>query len=216
MRRRTSASSELLGIHPGQVIRSRRQWLGWKAVELARRAEVDPRTINAIEKERIKTPSLKNLVSLAHALDISVASLFSAPDPQENKIFLNGNQKGNHTLAFSKAGFRVICYSPMIPDLFVGKVILSLGTHVGHERLPTQGMIFAQPIIGKLRITFDGEEFLVREGSYVFFDGRFPHSYSNPELRESTFLLVTAPSFLSSGNVVTAHHYSSTFKKGRS
>ena len=64
-----------LSIAPGQAIRARREILGWRAVELARRSGVNPRTLDAIEKGRIESPSLRNLGAIARALGISVATL---------------------------------------------------------------------------------------------------------------------------------------------
>ena len=185
--------------HPGLVIRERRQLLGWKSVDLAKRSGVNPRTVNAIEKGRIQTPSLKNLESISRVLGISLASLFSNSGENNGAAFFSAGQKGHHTLDFKKDGFRVICYTPLVPlvsDVFVGKVIMRSETEVKHETLPTRGMVFAQAIIGRLGLRFDGTEHLIKEGNYVFFDGRFPHTFLNPQLREATFLLVTTPSFL--------------------
>ncbi len=187
------------GIVPGQAIKYRRELLGWRAIELARRSGVNPRTLDAIEKGRIESPSLRNLEVIANALGVSVASFFAGTDPKSgDRIFIGGNQKGQHTLEFPKEGFRVICYTPLVPNFFVGKVILKPETHIKHQAFQTSGMIFAQAIMGKLSINFDGKDHLIREGNYAFFDGCFPHSYYNPQFKESTFLLVTSPSFLSS------------------
>ena len=185
-----------IGVAPGQVIRSRRELLGWKAIELSRRSGVNPRTLDAVEKGRIETPSLKNLESIASALGISLAALFSTVQSETDRVFVGGNQKGQQTLEFQKGGFRVVCYTPLIPQLFIGKVIVKGETRIEHRTLPTVGIIFAQTIMGKLSVGFDGKDYLVREGNYVLFDGHFPHSYYNPEPKESTFLLATTPSFL--------------------
>ena len=189
-------SNEAL-INPGRVIRDRRKVLGFKAIEVARTAGVNPRTLDAIEKERIKTPSLPILASLAELLGISVASLFSDTRPQAKQVFHLGDQKGLHTLEFPRNGFRVMCYTPLARDCFIGKVVVNAETRIAHEVFPTSGTIFVQPIIGKLSVQFDGTDHLIREGNYAFFDGHFPHSYFNPQLKESSFLIVTVPSFLS-------------------
>ena len=186
-------------IVPGQSIKHKRELLGWRAIELARRSGINPRTLDAIEKGRIETPSLRSLEAIARALGVSVASFFAGAEPSKgDQIFIGGNQKGQHTLEFPKEGFRVVCYTPLIPNLFVGKVIFKAETRIEHQTLPTSGMIFAQAIIGKLSINFDGKDHLIREGNYAFFDGCFPHSYYNPQLKESTFLLIASPSFLTS------------------
>ncbi len=185
---------------PGQAIRRRREMLGWKAIELSRKSGVNPRTLDAIEKGRIESPSLRNLESLARTLGISTASLFSNHETDPDRFFLGGNQKGQHTLEFQKFGFRLVCYTPLVHQFFVGKVILKGETKIEHKTLPTSGMIMAQVIMGKLSVHFEGKEHLIREGNYAFFDGCFPHYFYNPQYKECTFLLVTAPSFLTLGN----------------
>lgn len=186
-----------LNIFPGAAIRKKRELLGWKAIELAKRSGLNPRTLDAIEKGRIESPSLRNLDAVAKTLGISVAALFAEVKAESASLFIGGNQKGLHALEFPKDVFRVVCYAPLIPHFFVGKVIVKGETRIEHRMLPTSGMIFIQTIMGKISVQLEGKEHLVREGSYAFFDGCFPHSFYNPQYKESTFLLITAPSFLS-------------------
>lgn len=181
---------------PGQAIRQTRESLGWRAVELSRRSGVNPRTLDAIEKGRIRSPSLHNLKSLTNALGVSMASLFT-DECESERFFLGGNQKGQHILEFQKQGFRIVCYTPMVPHFFAGKVILKPETKIEHTTLPTSGMILVQVIMGKLAVHFEGKEHVIKEGNYGFFDGCFHHYFRNPHSKECTFLLVTAPSFLS-------------------
>ena len=190
------AQKKKIGISPGHMVRKRREILGWKGVELARRSGIDPRTLDAIEKGRIESPSVRNLQALAKALGISVAAIFAEEQSEAERIFIGGNQKGHHTLEFQKDGFRLVCHTPLVPNLFVGKVILKGEAHIEPQKLPTSGIIFVQAILGKFVLHFEGKDHLIHEGNYAFFDGHFPHHFSNPHYKESTFLLITAPSFL--------------------
>jgi DNA-binding XRE family transcriptional regulator len=186
-------------VFPGSVIRMRREEVGLKSKELARRSGVNPITLSAIELGRIQSPSLKHLGSIANALGISMASLFTRAQDDPKKAFLLGNQKGEHLLSFPKKGVKVVCYTPMVYQLFVGKVILSGGKRIDQKVFPTTGMLYVQPILGKLNIDFDGSAYLIREGNYAFLDGSFPHAFSNPAAsREASFLLVSTPSFIAS------------------
>lgn len=189
-------SRRMVLMRPGQVISERRKCLGLRIVELAKKANVKSGTLDAIEKGRIQMPSLPMLQALARALGVSVASFFSGVKPEAKESFQMGNQKGFQTVEFQKHGFRIVCYTPLIPDIFVGKVIMGAGIRVTHALLPTSGMIFVQSVIGKLLVQFDGTDYLVREGNHAFFDGNFPHAFHNPQPKESSFLLVTAPSFM--------------------
>lgn len=185
-------------VAPGLVIRTKREGLGWKGVELARRSGLNPRTLDAIEKGRIESPSLKNLEAVAHALGISVAALFVENKTEGDGFFIGGNQKGQHTIEFPKAGFRIVSYTPIVPNLFIGKVIVKGETRIEHRILPTAGTIFVQAIMGKISIHFEGKDYLIREGNYAFFEGCFQHYFYNSHYKESTFFLITSPSFLSS------------------
>jgi XRE family transcriptional regulator, regulator of sulfur utilization len=187
-----------IDIDPGHVIRQKREQLGFKGVELAKRAGINPGTLDAIEKGRIKSPSLKNLNSIACAMNISMAALFVNNTSGDGELFVGGNQKGQHTIEFPKEGLRIVSYVPIVPTYFIGKVIIKGETRIEHKTLPTSGMIFVQTIMGKISIEFEGKDYLIREGNYVFFDGCFQHSFYNPHYKESTFLLVSSPSFLSS------------------
>jgi transcriptional regulator with XRE-family HTH domain len=188
--------TEAASVAPGKVIRERRVLAGWKAVDLARRARINPRTLNAIEMGRIEMPSLRHLCSASEALGISVASLFADRSTDSDDSFLLGDQKGIQTAIFHKSGFQLVSYTPLVRQLFVGKVILKGHAKIDQRTLPVSGRAFAQPLIGKVTVRFDGKDHLVREGSYVFLDGAFPHSYHNPGQRDCSFLLVTSPSFM--------------------
>ena len=189
-------------IAPGQVIRRKRESLGLKGAELARKSGLNPRTLDAIEKGRIESPSLKNLEFVASALGISVAALFVENKVENDGLFIGGNQKGQHTIEFPKDGFRVVCFIPLVTSFFVGKVIVKGETRIERRAFPTVGLIFVQTIMGKMSVNFEGKDYLIREGNYAFFDGSFQHSFHNPHYKESTFLLVTAPSFLSSNSEI--------------
>lgn len=187
-------------IRPGRVIAERRRRMGLKAIELSRLSGVDPRTLDAIEKERVKMPSLTTLEPLVRVLGISVASLFSDGRPQVKRMFHQGGQKGLHTLEFPKDGFRVICYTPLVPDMFVGKVIIEGEKRIASHALPVSGSVFVQVLIGRLLVAIGDSEYSIREGNYAFFDGNVPHHYLNPQSKDNSFLLVTIPSFLSREN----------------
>jgi len=52
---------------------------GLKAVELARRASIDPRTLSAIETGRNTAPSSTTLRKIADALGVDIRDLWAAP-----------------------------------------------------------------------------------------------------------------------------------------
>ncbi|OGW79616.1 MAG: hypothetical protein A3G33_07425 [Omnitrophica bacterium RIFCSPLOWO2_12_FULL_44_17] len=187
-------------INPGDVIRRRRLALELREIDLAKAAGIQPGTLDAIEKGRVKNPSVSFLCSIAQALGISVASLFSEIEEGRDHRIFTGNQKGVHVLEFPKNGARIICYTPIEAGYFVGKVLLRPGAKIERKLLATKGHCFAQSIIGKLILEFDKKEYVVKEGDYVCFEGQFPYSFNNSQMKETSFLLITIPSFLAAGS----------------
>jgi len=60
-----------------ESIRRERLAAGMKAVDLARAAGIDPRTLSALETGAAKNPTLNTLESIARVLRIPVARLLS-------------------------------------------------------------------------------------------------------------------------------------------
>ena len=65
------------------------------AIGVCRRArDLDPRTLNALEKGRIKNPSVKTLQSVSRGLEVSVSDLFRQAEMHIDRNFYFGSQKG--------------------------------------------------------------------------------------------------------------------------
>lgn len=180
----------------GSAVRRLRQERGQRAVQIAKSAGMDPRTFAAIEAGRIKNPSLGNLASIAHALGISIAQVFlNAESGDECGIYF-GNQKGEYTCEFAELGFRLISFTPMIRDFFIGKMVLGGRAEVKFESFASSHQIFFQIMMGNLFLTVGGKGFHAKEGDHLLFNGLLPYSLTNDSIKECSFLLVTAPSFL--------------------
>lgn len=65
-------------VRMGELIRERRQCLGLKQVELARRAGLDPSYVAGVEVGRIQLPDPPKLARIADALEMDVGELLSA------------------------------------------------------------------------------------------------------------------------------------------
>lgn len=157
---------------------------------------LDPKTLNAIEKGRIKTPSIQTLQALAEGFKITVGDLFRQAELKFDRNLYLGNQKGVYQIDFHNSGIRVVSFTPFVKDFFCGKV--SLGSHkcldrqVLHHPLP----IYMSVLVGRIEANVEGKEFSLKEGDNLFFNGILSHSFYNPLEREAVFLLVTAPSFM--------------------
>lgn len=184
-------------IEIGPVIREFRKNQGRTACELARSSGIDPRTYGAIETGRIKNPSLGNLRSIAKALNVTTASFFlAAEENAENSILCFGGQKGEFTLDFRAKGFRLISLIPLIPDFFIGRMVLSANARLVEPGGNKNGRVFLQCVLGRFVVKVLGEEFVLNEGNHLMLNGSIPHIFENPSLYDATFVLVTVPSFL--------------------
>jgi DNA-binding XRE family transcriptional regulator len=185
--------------HPGSMIVDQRTRLGLSSTDLARKTRINVKTIHAIEHYRIKNPSIKNLLTIADALETSVAALFSGQVAKRRDLFYAGGQKGHRLIDFKPEGCRVVAYTPLTKDLFVGRVMIRGHKTLNFTQTRRTGKIFAQTILGRICLRMGGHDHVMKEGSYVVFDGSLEHEFINPQGRESSFFLATTPSFLARG-----------------
>ncbi|PIQ87436.1 MAG: hypothetical protein COV74_00760 [Candidatus Omnitrophica bacterium CG11_big_fil_rev_8_21_14_0_20_45_26] len=182
--------------HIGAAMRVLRQRRGQKAVELAKSAGLDPRTYAAIEKGRIKNPSLQNIEAIARALDITPSELFSQHTTQQPDNLFIGTQKGEFTLDYEERGFRIISFTPPHPSFFVGKVLMHQGARLDAGIFPMEGHLFIQIVFGKLALSVNRQEFFLKEGNTLLINSKLPYAFFNPHIRETSFLLTSVPSFI--------------------
>ncbi len=182
----------------GITIRSYRKKQGKSAVDLAKDAGIDPRTLAAIESGRIKNPSIQKIQAVAKALGISPAEFFYTAEAKNSKSTYHGSQKGEFYIDATEQGYRIISFIPIIPDFFAGKVILRDGGKLSREHLRPGGRVFIQVIFGKLTVEVCERQYSLKEGSHFLLDGQIPYEFQNHSAKECSFLLFTTPSFLGS------------------
>lgn len=166
-------------------------------VELCRRAgDLDPRTLTAIEKGRIKNPTIKTLQSLARGLGVTVSDLFRSVEMEFEQNYCVGTPKGAFLLDFSKKGLKIVSFTPLIRDFFCGKLILGPKVKITDTLMDHPFPIFISVLVGSLEITVDNQTTLLKEGDNIFFHGVLEHTFANPLHRETSLLMLMAPSFL--------------------
>lgn len=158
--------------------------------------DLDPKTLNAIEKGRIKNPSVQTLQSVAAGLGITVGDLFKQAELKFDRNLYAGNQKGVYQIDFHHSGIRVVSFTPFVKDFFCGKVILASHKRLDHNLLHHPLPIYLSVLVGRIEANVEGKQLSLREGDNLFFNGILSHSFYNPLEREAVFLLVTAPSFV--------------------
>ncbi len=179
------------------VIRRLREEKRLSGIELCKRArDLDPKTLSAVEKGRIKNPSIKTLHLIARGLEVSVSDLFRQQEMRLDRHLYLGSQKGAYQVEFPSFGVKIVSFTPLIREFFCGKVILGSRRRLGETFFTRPLPVYISVIVGRLEGEIEGKVVSLREGENLFFNGILAHSFYNPLEREAIFLMVTAPSFL--------------------
>jgi len=109
-----------------RTIRDLRSRKGLSGIDLCRRAgDLDAKTLTAVEKGRIRNPSIKTLLSVARGLGVTVGDLFHQAEIRLDRNLYSGSQKGAFQMEFPQWGVRIVSFTPLIHDFFCGKLILA-------------------------------------------------------------------------------------------
>lgn len=180
----------------GETIRFLRVQRNMRSVDLCREAgDLDPRTLNALEKGRINNPTVKTLESVARGLGVTIGDLFRETETKLEHYFYQGSQKGAYQVNFPAAGVKAVSFTPLMDNFFCGKLILGAKRRLEETLLKHPFPIYASTLVGKVEIEVEQKELTLREGESVFFNGILRHSFYNPLRRESVLMIITAPSF---------------------
>ncbi len=180
-----------------KTIRSLRIQKGLSGVELCRFAgDLDPKTLTAVEKGRIKNPSIKTLLSISRGLNIPVGNIFKQTEMELERNLYVGSQKGAFSMDFPAWGVRLVSFTPFIKDFFYGKILIGPRRKMDKTFLKHPLPFFVSGLVGRTEVQIEGQKFSLKTGENLFFNGALSHSFYNPLHRESVLLLVTAPSFI--------------------
>jgi len=181
----------------GPVLRSLREERKLSGVALCRQAGgLDPRLLNAMEKGRIKNPSIQTLSRIARVLNVTLADFFTIAEARRADSFAVGSQRGHFSMEFPSFGARMVSFTPFTKDFFCGKIFLGAKKKFDQKMLKHPRPQFVSVMLGQFMIEAGDKKIQLREGQNLFFNGALNHTISNPLHRESVLMLMTAPSFL--------------------
>jgi transcriptional regulator with XRE-family HTH domain len=187
-------------IRVGAVVRRLREETHLSAAELCRRSgAIDPRTLSAVEKGRIRNPSVETLQAIAKGLGCLVRDLFTEAELGQGESFVVGSQKGVFKIEFPRLGIKVVSATPVVGDFFCGKLILEPLRGVEGELPWGSHPLFFEVVMGKIEFEIEGRKMVLREGENLFLRGGLHHAIRNPLNRESAVWVVTAPSLFRGG-----------------
>jgi len=181
----------------GPLIRALREEKKISGAELCRQAGgLDPRLLNALEKGRIKNPSIQTLSRIARVLTVTLADFFTIAEARREDAFATGSQRGHFTMEFPAFGARMVSFTPFIKEFFCGKIFLGAKKKFDQKMLKHPRPQFISVMLGQFIVQAGDKKVHLREGQNLFFNGALSHTITNPLHRESVLMLMTAPSFL--------------------
>jgi len=186
----------------GKIVRRLREEKGLSGVELCRRGKgIDPKTLVALEKGRIRNPSVTTLEALAKGFEMTVSDLFRQAEFDQRDYFSLGSQKGACKIELSSQGIQLISFTPLMEKLFCGKMILEGQKRFDEKLLGEGGAFFIMTLIGQFEGQVEGRKVVLKEGDNLYFYGGMKFHIANALQRNSTLLVVAAPSFLKAQRV---------------
>ncbi len=181
----------------GQVVRRLREEKGLSGVELCRRGKgIGPKTLTALERGRIRNPSIATLEALARGLGMTVSDIFRQAEFDRRDYFSLGSQKGLYKIDLPAQGVQLVSFTPLLEELFCGKMILEGQKRFDEKLFANEGAFFIMILIGQIEGEVEGRKVILKEGDNLYFYGGMKFYLLNALQRHSTMLLVSAPSLL--------------------
>ena len=173
-----------------------REKRGWSQQHLALQAGVKLATLSAIETGRTLNPSPERVEQIATALEIPHACLFEDMNVINN--FFKGDLTGFVEFQFKTMGLKLISYTPLMKDIFIGKAVLRPKSKIDFNNFPKLTLCFLEVIAGKLQTTLRNESFFITEGENLTLSSLKNHALVNPyQMKDTSFLIVSRPSLIS-------------------
>ncbi len=181
----------------GPVIRAIRENKRLSAAEVCRRAgSLNARLLCAIEKNRVRNPSIPTLFSVAKGLGVSLGELFTALEIKQDEPIHSGTQKGAFSMELPAWGVRIVSFTPRAKPFFYGKFFLGPRKKFDQTMLKHSYPIFFLALQGRFDVKIGDRSWVLKEGENIFFNAALAHTVTNALQRESALLVTTAPSFL--------------------
>lgn len=157
---------------------------------------IDAKTLTALEKGRIRNPSIATLEALAKGFGMTVSDLFRKAEFDQRDYFSLGSQKGLFKIDLASQGIQLISFTPLTEDLFCGKMILEGQKRFDEKLLTGGGAFFMMTLIGQFEGEVEGRKVTLKEGENLYCWGGMRFHLTNVLHRNSALFLVTSPSCL--------------------
>jgi transcriptional regulator with XRE-family HTH domain len=139
---------------------------GLSGAELCRRGQgVEPKTLVALEKGRIRNPSIATLEALARGFGITVGDLFRQEELADEKHFYLGTQKGAFRMDLPAKGVQLVSFTPLAEEFFCGKLILESRRSFDETLFVQQGVFFMMVLVGQIEGVVEERKVFLKEGN---------------------------------------------------
>jgi len=167
----------------GKRIRDERVRRSLSLEELATKARVSRSMLSAVERGE-KTPSVLILDQIATGLGTSIARLLTS-ESAGRVVLLRADDQDR---AVDPSGWERRILSPVLPNVefeFM-RTALSPGVNAGAFLPHNPGSReYVAVERGTLRLTLDGEVFLLKKGDSIYYAGDCVHEFENPDRRQA-------------------------------
>lgn len=167
----------------GERIRKERKLRGFSLEDLSEAARVSTSMLSAVERGQ-KIPSVLILDQIATGLKTSIARLL-ADERAARAIVL---RRDEHHIAADPGGWERRVLSPVLPNVefeFMRTTIgpgVKAGAFLPHNPGSRE---YAAIERGTLKLTLDGEVFLLHRGDSIYYAGDCIHEFENPDPRKA-------------------------------
>jgi transcriptional regulator with XRE-family HTH domain len=177
----------------GERIKNRRIQLGLHLNELAEKVGISPSALSQIEKSKTY-PSILTLKSIAENLCSSIGdlvgeneSLVDNPLIRSNEIkYLKKNGSGAHLYLLSNHDIN--------KQMDTYLIRLHNNSKADNLLKINHGQVFCYLISGEVKFILEEEEYILKNGDNIYFNGRRTFEITNNQQSLSELLLVQSPS----------------------
>jgi transcriptional regulator with XRE-family HTH domain len=165
----------------GERVREERTRRSLSLGDLARKARVSRSMLSAVERGE-KAPSVLILDQIATGLGTSIARLL-APEKEGRIVVLRADQQDR---AVDPGGWERRILSPVLPrvEFEFMRTTLSPGVNAGAFLPHNPGSReYVAVERGTLRLTLDGEVYVLKKGDSIYYAGDCLHEFENPDTR---------------------------------
>jgi transcriptional regulator with XRE-family HTH domain len=167
----------------GERIREERKRRGLSLDQLSRAAAVSRSMLSAVERSE-KIPSVLVLDRIATGIGTSIARLLA--EERAGRVILLRRDEQN--VAADRSGWERRVLSPVLPNVefeFMRTVLgprVNAGAFLPHNSGSREYVAIER---GTLKLTLDGQPFVLRKGDSIYFAGDCIHEFENPDTRNT-------------------------------